>query len=158
MESAVETGILCGVKVSRKAPPITHCLSADDLLFFVKASINNCESLNSILKTYCQCSAQVINLDKSSLIFSKNVQEDLKISISNIFNIPILDKPGKNLGLPSDWGKSKRQALKWIQDSICSKLSGRKEYMLSSDQICCSSFSSLRNVYFSVPVFALSRA
>lgn len=65
------------------------------------------------------------------LIFSKNALEDLKSYISNIFNVPVLEKSGNYLGLPSEWCQSKKQTLGLICDGICSKLSSWKENLLS---------------------------
>lgn len=61
--------------------PIMLCLFADDSLFF--------------LQSWDSFSARM-------------PQMFLKKSISEIFNIPDMDKPGKYLGLPSDWGRSKK--------------------------------------------------
>ncbi|KAL3737297.1 hypothetical protein ACJRO7_026122 [Eucalyptus globulus] len=45
--------------------------------------------------------------------------------------VPILDKTGKYLGIPSNWGSSKRDMFAWIQTRVNAKLAGWKEQLIS---------------------------
>lgn len=66
---------LSGVKISRAGPPITHLFFADDSMIFCKANAAQAEEVMQILKIYGKGSGQVINLDKSSIFFSRNVEQ-----------------------------------------------------------------------------------
>lgn len=43
----------------------------------------------------------------------------------------IWEDPGRYLGLPGDWGRSRNGALQWIRERIFSKLQGWKENILN---------------------------
>lgn len=45
----------------------------------------------------------------------------------DILNIQTWDNPGKYLGLPADWGKSRINSLTWIKDRVLAKMEGWKE-------------------------------
>ena len=63
-----------------------------------------------------------------------------------------MGNPGKYLGLPADWGKSKKQALAWLKDRISNKLSRWKENFLSQagkDVL-------LKSVIQAIPIYAMS--
>ena len=66
---------LTGMKISRHGPSITHLFFADDSLIFCKADKTQAEEVIGILKMYERGSGQMINMDKSSVFFSKNVEQ-----------------------------------------------------------------------------------
>jgi len=45
--------------------------------------------------------------------------------------VPLLDKIGKYLGIPSDWGSSKKDMFAWILGRVNAKLEGWKENLIS---------------------------
>ncbi|KAL3730633.1 hypothetical protein ACJRO7_027632 [Eucalyptus globulus] len=45
--------------------------------------------------------------------------------------VPIIDKTGKYLGIPSDWGQTKNEMFSWILARVNMKLEGWKEKLLS---------------------------
>lgn len=81
-----------------------------------------------------------------------NTPESFKVEAAAIFGVPVFDAPGKYLGLPSDWGRSKKKALAWFKDRISSKLSGWKEKLWSQagkDVL-------LKSVIQAMPIYAMS--
>lgn len=100
---------------------------SDDPLFFLKADTTNCSKLTKILSDYCAASGQSINLNKSSLFFTPNTPTKHQEIISSIFEIRGVDNPGKYLGLPAIWGRSKHDALSYIRSRVKSKISGWKQ-------------------------------
>ncbi|KAF7812835.1 TMV resistance protein N-like [Senna tora] len=52
----VESGSLKGIKLARACPIIFHCFFADDALFFLRASPENCELMRNIILDYCYAS------------------------------------------------------------------------------------------------------
>ncbi|XP_071912179.1 uncharacterized protein [Coffea arabica] len=66
---------LTGVKISRGAPAITHLFFADDSLVFCRANRQEAGKLMNILKVYEKATGQLINMDKSSVFFSKNTTQ-----------------------------------------------------------------------------------
>ncbi len=106
-------------------------LFADDSIFFIKGTIEESQSLNIFLNDYCKCSGQKRNLEKSGIIFSQNASKETQESLSNVLHIPIIHKAGKFIGMPMEWGKSKRAALEWIKARILPKIAGWKEQFLT---------------------------
>ncbi|KAL3726802.1 hypothetical protein ACJRO7_031667 [Eucalyptus globulus] len=51
--------------------------------------------------------------------------------MAGVLRVPILDKTGKYLGIPSDWGSSKRDMFAWIHTRVNAKLAGWKEQFIS---------------------------
>lgn len=128
---AVNGGSLVGVKLCRGCPTLSHIFFADDSLFFIRASLQNCLVLDKILSDYCIASGQQVNHDKSSIFFSPNTPESIFLPICSLLKIPQVDNPGKYLGLPTIWGRSKKEALVYIKEGICNKLTGWKQNCLS---------------------------
>ena len=69
------------------APAVNHLLFADDSLLFVKASIEGAEEVSEVLAAYCQASRQRINMDKSSVFFSKGCPEAVRIEMKERLNV-----------------------------------------------------------------------
>lgn len=88
---ACRRNLLHGTKLARGTPFITHSLFVNDVIFFVKGSVEDCSALRDILHTYCHASGQIINFNKSCIVFSSNCPPVLKDNIFELFNIPMLD-------------------------------------------------------------------
>lgn len=67
-----DSGLLHGCKVARGAPSISHLLFADDCYFFFKATHMEASYMRAILNKYELLSGQVVNYNKSDIIFSPN--------------------------------------------------------------------------------------
>ena len=113
---------LTGVKISRGAPVITHLFFADDSLVFCKASKQEAEKLIMILKEYEEATGQLINLEKSSVFFSKNTMPDVRDEVCQALGSIKQVEQGKYLGLPMIITKSKSQVFGFIRNSIDKKL------------------------------------
>ena len=104
---AQEDGSLKGISVARGCPRVNHLLFADDTMFFVRASHDSAVTLQSILRSYGDASGQAINVDKSSLTFSRKTPTELKERVKAILNIKKEGGVGKYLGLPEQFGRKK---------------------------------------------------
>ncbi|BFG31061.1 hypothetical protein CerSpe_173350 [Prunus speciosa] len=123
--------IKMGIKLSRSGPTLSHLMFADDTLIFLRASEQNCTNMVQLLNTYCRASGQQISLAKSTIFFSPNTPSNLGQQICHILGMPKVNDPGKYLGLPTIWGRSKREALMYIKERIMSKIQGWKQQLLS---------------------------
>ena len=81
LEKAVEMKEISGLKINRHRLALTHLFFADDTLVLCKASKNEAYKLKDILYQCEKDSGQLINLKKSSILFSKNTKTRLKESI-----------------------------------------------------------------------------
>lgn len=76
-----------GIRVSNRAPWISHQLFADDCLIFMKADHRSASRLNDILENYCLGSGQSANKSKSSVFFIPNCGASIRRKGKNSLNI-----------------------------------------------------------------------
>lgn len=120
-----------GIRLARNCPILSHCFFADDALFFLKANMQNCRVFKNMIDWYCNASGQIVNLDKSCIFFSGNVPPDLKNELCVALGISGVDDPGKYLGLPVVWGRSKCDALNFVKERMVKKIQGWKQNTLT---------------------------
>nr|XP_025679206.1 uncharacterized protein LOC112779177 [Arachis hypogaea] len=131
MEEARERKEISGFKIAPTAPPITHLLFADDCIIFTEAREEKIYNLILILNKYTEASGQMINLDKSGIIFGSQVPIQTRVNIEEIIGMKCWDNLGMYLGLPGIWGRSKIKALNWIEEKVMEKVEGWKEKLLN---------------------------
>ena len=83
------------------APIISNLFFVDDSFVFFQALPNECEMIEECLSKYKEASRQVVNYDKSSILFSRIVDEDIHNFICYFLGVKICVNHGKYLGLPS---------------------------------------------------------
>lgn len=143
LSKACRDKALVGIKMARNCPHLSHVFFADDAILFLKAEMQYCKALKTILKDYGRASGQRINFDKSGIAFSSNLSANDNQLVCDFFDIPLMKLDSKYLGLPSFWGKSKskadayfylvERALYKMQGWKCSQMSqGGKETMIKS--------------------------
>ena len=81
LQKAEDDGHIGGVKICRGAPSISHLLFADDSLILIRANGEDAAKLQGILDLYEECSGQMINKDKSAIMFSKNTCKSKKTAV-----------------------------------------------------------------------------
>ncbi|XP_057730440.1 uncharacterized protein LOC130945751 [Arachis stenosperma] len=131
MERALKDNLISGIKLAPTAPVLTHLLFADDCIFFAGAQEEEIYQLIQIINKYTEASGQRINIEKSGLIFGSQVSIQKRVNIEEITGMTSWEEPGKYLGLPATWGRSKSKALEWIQEKILEKMQGWKEKLLN---------------------------
>ena len=100
-------------------------------LFFCKASLKECDSLQQILKVYEEASGQQLNRAKTSLFFSQNTRDEVKEEIKTRFGAQIIRQYEKYLGLPLLISRNKRNSFNNIKEKLAKKLASWKEKLLS---------------------------
>ena len=68
------------------------------------ADAKNCETLSTILKKYCDRSSQLINLNKSSAVFSANVPKNVRQEMAGLLQVPVVENCKTYLGIPLSQG------------------------------------------------------
>ncbi|XP_042511742.1 uncharacterized protein LOC122086886 [Macadamia integrifolia] len=101
------------------------------VFFFSQVKLGEISSLNQCLDLYCKAMSQEINLKKSSLTFSPNTHVKFKRWLSRVLKVPYCDGPSKYLGLPTDFGISKKDLFREVKEQTLNKLQGWKKKYLS---------------------------
>ena len=105
----------------------SHLFFADDNLIFCKASLEECDSLQRILRVYEKALGQQLNRAKISLFFSQNTRDEVKEEIKIRFGAQIIHQHEKYRGLPSLVCRNKRNSFNDIKEKLAKKLAGWKE-------------------------------
>lgn len=145
-------GLLHGIGIARGAPKISHLFFADDSFIFFRANLHESQVCKNILDAYASASGQLINFEKSSINFSKNVGEDLRESVGNIFGVRRQGNSGNYLGLPSLVGRNKREILGFIKSRIVNRIHTWSHRFLSK----AGKEILLKSVIQAIPSFAMS--
>ncbi|XP_043687745.1 uncharacterized protein LOC122638959 [Telopea speciosissima] len=132
IRSAISKVDIHGIRIRNRGTAFSHLLFADDCFLFCKAHIDEISAWKNILDLYCRASGQEINLKKSSINFSPNLYSRLKRWFARTLKIPYGDGPSKYLGVPTDFGISKKILFQNTKDRTLSKLQGWKKSLLSS--------------------------
>lgn len=101
---------------------INHILFADENLIFCKANREASQQMLVLFKQYALASGQCINTDKTTIIFSKNVKEDVKEEVLVIWGCRGVAQYEKCLGLPPIVGRSRKNALFDIKTKLWQQL------------------------------------
>lgn len=140
------------MKISNQGPRITHLLFADDSLLFCKAEANQVQSIRDILTLYESCSGQKINLDKSSIFFSRNTKKEQKEAICEVLPGVTMQDHSKYLGLPLVLGRSKKSIFSYIKERVTKKIKSWKSKFLSA----AGKEVLLKSVVQALPVYTMS--
>ena len=122
IKNVVSEGCMEGISVCRRGPSISHLFFADDSIIFYKASMEECDALQRILKVYELASRQQLNSAKTFLFFSPNTKTKIKNEIQARFSAQVIKQHKKYLRLPSLVGKNKRNTFKEIKEKLAKKL------------------------------------
>jgi hypothetical protein len=121
---AEQNGRLKGIKICNGAPSISHLLCADDSLLLMEANASNAQEVNRILEIYESCSGQMINKEKSSILYSRNTKQWQKDEVRKALHISVEGLASKYLGLPTYIGKAKSKIFSYIKEKVCKKIQG----------------------------------
>jgi hypothetical protein len=131
LNSADIRGDLEGVKICPEAPSFNHLLFADDSLILMKVTPESSTHLQHVLQLYEVCSGQVVNVDKSSIMFSKNTRQADKAALMASLGVSTETWNERYLGLPVYVGQSRSKVFAYLKDRIWKRIQGWMERMLS---------------------------
>lgn len=84
-----------------------------------------------LLKTFEKASWQQINVDKSSIFFSKNTCNSLKRELYNKLNFHEANERSLYLGLPNTIGRNKYSIFGYIKEKLNDRIQGWDKKTLS---------------------------
>jgi hypothetical protein len=83
------------------------------------------------LDCYEDASGQKVNREKTSLFFSRNTKENVRLSLSRAVGVNPSQRYERYLGLSALIGRSKVSSFNGIKGRILAKMNGWKEKFLS---------------------------
>ena len=87
--------------------------------------------MKNCLEQYGKASGQVINFEKSTIMFNPSVPDRLKEAIRGILQVTPEVPSGKYLGLPTLVGRNKKAAFNFIKERIGHRLRDWNKRILS---------------------------
>ena len=87
---AMENQQLRGVLSCNGGVKLSHLLFKDDNLLFCETTTAECRNLIDILESYERASGQAINRQKTTLYFSPNTSQRVKLDIQNMLGPQIM--------------------------------------------------------------------
>ena len=111
IKQATSEDSIRGFSLCKRGPKISHLFFAKDSLLFCRASLSNLQVVQNILSLYEKASGQQLNREKMTTFFSKAVNEETKVLISNYLEVPEVKEYEKYLGLLAVVGRKKKQVL-----------------------------------------------
>ena len=130
----------------------------DDLLVCGNAEVQEATTMAEIINQFCLASGQVPNWNKSAILFSKKVNQQVKQDIRKIFHVPDIDTNTIHLGHPLILpAKDRSAAYNFIIAKFKAKLSSYVADKLSHAarlELIKSVFSSILVYYMSNIIFS----
>ncbi|XP_074287942.1 uncharacterized protein LOC141613105 [Silene latifolia] len=131
IKCAVVNNSLHGIRNSQSAPMVSHLFFADDSLIFLKANLREAEVITNIIRRYEDASGQLVNLEKTTVSFSKGVNGERKDNIVGRLGMVVVAEQSRYLGLPTVVGHSKKVLTDIIRDKLSKRLQGWRGKTLS---------------------------
>lgn len=119
-----EDGLIHGCKIARGDPSVSHLLFAFDYYFFFRASQVKANMMKDILQQYQDVSGQVINSNKSNIIFISNTRSEDMAGVCGILQVHETETLEKYLGMPKRMDRNKMEVFGFLKDKVQQKLQG----------------------------------
>ncbi|CAM8988566.1 unnamed protein product [Rhodiola kirilowii] len=143
---------LMGVRLSRGIAPVNHLFFADDCLLFLKADMHILTNLKRVLDIYSRVSGQQINLQKSELCGSNNIDEMFKYMLAEYMGMKAVDKHTKYLGLPLIVGQNKVEVFRSLEDKMSKRIQDWGALLLSA----AGKEALIKSCFLSVPLYTMN--
>lgn len=123
LAQAAGAGHITGLKFGEHGPSVHQLLFADDCLFCCKAEEIQTETLMGILSRYDAVTGQVLNPEKSSIIFGKTISVENKTKVKQKTRIEAEGGDAKYLGLLESISGSKVKVFSYLKEKLGKQIS-----------------------------------
>lgn len=149
----MQSSNISGISLGPGCPLIQSLLFADDLILCGSATAIEVNNIRDILHHFCNLSGQTPNLQKSSILFNKDVPNSIKAQIKEIFPVPDLLPNTIHLGHPTFFNhRDRNQAYEFILNKFRAKLTTVKGNKLNH----AGRLTYIKSVLASIPVYYMS--
>lgn len=93
--------------------------------------MHEAENVRSTLNKYVAASKKIINVEKSTMLFSPNAQPGDVAAIQQILPFQVVENFDRFLGLPARIGRRKVEVFSYLKDRLWSSVEGLQEKNLS---------------------------
>lgn len=126
-----QKGRLKGCRVAIGAPRVSHMFFADDSYIFCRAIANEAHNILDLLSTFEKASGQKVNLEKSSLFFSRNTSDNTRIEVCTQLTMNAATDDSTYLGLPNILGRNKSVILGFLKEKVRARIQSWDSKLLS---------------------------
>ncbi|XP_060965639.1 uncharacterized protein LOC115713676 [Cannabis sativa] len=141
-----------GIQICRGAQPLSHLLFADDSMVFSQVHSRASDSLNVILNLYNKATSQLVNRDKSSILFSHNTSADAQLQFCQSLQLHGEGFISKYLGVPHCVGRVSNSMFHYLLQKVSSRLNSWNEKFFSR----AGKETLIKAVVQAIPSFAMS--
>ncbi|KAL9667000.1 hypothetical protein QQ045_001345 [Rhodiola kirilowii] len=120
-----------GIKISQRAPAVSHLLFADDSLLFFRVTQSSISWIRTILTIYGKVTGLHVNFEKSEIMLSKNASPEFIDHIRQLMGVKVVQSHTKYLGLPTVVSRCRTQTMQGIIDKMRNKTRSWQSVMLS---------------------------
>ena len=120
----VNTNSWLPISIAQNGPQISHLFFADDVLLFTKAKSSQVRKVFEVVNNFCRSSGFKINLQKSKVFCSKNINCRNRENFVSISQISFTSSIDKYLGFPIFHGRVKRRDFNFIIEKVQRRLAG----------------------------------
>jgi hypothetical protein len=153
LQQEMQNQHLTGISLGPRCMPIHSLLFADDLILGGQATVQEATAIKAILQRFCDASGQTPNLQKSAILFSKNVRNETISAIKNIFPVTDLQPHTKHLGHPIIFNHGDRnKAYNFIFGKFHSKMTTVRANKLNH----AGRLTYIQSVLASIPIYYMS--
>jgi hypothetical protein len=131
MKSYEKQGLISGIRVSRRAPSITHLLFADDSMLFFKLGADQANRISELLALFAKGTRQKLSLVKCSLLVWEGSDQELITTVRSILNVERDEFDARYLRLPMPEGRIQGGVFMSIEERYVKKMADWKEQLLS---------------------------
>lgn len=119
------------VRITKEGIGISHLFFSHDVLLFCQASKVQIQMVTNTLQDFCDASGMKVNLDKSRMFCSTNVDQRRQHELSAISGISRTSNLGKYLGLPLLKGRVTKENFSPITNKVNTRLASWKGRLLN---------------------------
>ncbi|XP_017629092.1 uncharacterized protein LOC108472086 [Gossypium arboreum] len=119
------------IRQAQDGPLLSHLFFANGLILFGHTDDNQTCVMKDILDEFCDYSIYRINIQKTNIFFSKSVDDSLGRCISDFLGFPEVINLGHYLGVPLLHDKVTSSTLRFVVDTVHSKLTSWNTRQLS---------------------------